>query len=141
MLDLDAHHSAPRGKRRLVAPQPGRICDQRPGGGDSRDQGAAGHDGHDLLASPAPDRVVWVGESGLCDPGCAEGCSPAGHAGKDRVVYGPQSTWLDRPGRSPSGDAALAPHLADWPRAMDPTGARDDARGQALGYTDPHDAR
>ncbi len=96
-----------------------------------------GHDGFDLLSDPPPDRTVWVGEAGLCDPACAEGCQPAGFAGKDRVVHGPSGRWLDRPGRSPQGDPALAAHLADWPRAADPTEAQHAEQGEALGYTDP----
>ncbi|GEM_PF-1155993 len=96
-----------------------------------------GHDGRDLLATPTPDRGVWVGEAGLCDPACAQGCSPAGFAGKDRIVHGPTSTWLDRPGRSPRGDPALASHLAAWPRAAAPQGDAHSEQGQALGYTDP----
>lgn len=96
-----------------------------------------GHDGRDLLAAPTPSRTVWVGEAGLCDPGCADGCTPQGFAGKDRVVYGPDSRWLDRPGRSPAGDPDLAAHLADWPRALAPVEAGQAEQGAALGYTDP----
>ena len=96
-----------------------------------------GHDGQDLLARPTPDREVWVGESGLCDPECARGCKPAGFAGKDRVVHGPRSSWLDRPGTSPRGDPALASHLVGWTRAKDPEGETHTPQVEALGYTDP----
>jgi arylsulfatase A-like enzyme len=96
-----------------------------------------GHDGRDLLSVPIPNRPVWVGESGLCDPECSQGCRPTGFAGKDRVVYSAGTSWLDRPGRSPQGNAKLAVHLGDWPRASTPPGTPDELKGQALGYTDP----
>ncbi|MCP4809212.1 MAG: sulfatase [Proteobacteria bacterium] len=85
------------------------------------------------------EREVWVGESGLCDPECAIGCAPDGVLGKDRIVYGPESTWLDRPGRKPKGDAALAPHLADWPPPVAATGATHVEQATALGYMAPPD--
>ena len=83
------------------------------------------------------EREVWVGESGVCDPECSPGCAPEGVLGKDRVVHGPTSAYTDRAGRAPFGDAALAPHLADWPRPQAPTGATSVEQATALGYMEP----
>lgn len=80
-------------------------------------------------------REVWVGESGLCDPGCSRGCAPEGVLGKDRVVVGPTSTWVERPGTPGHGDPALAKHLP--PRAVQaPTGELAPETTRALGYTE-----
>lgn len=94
-------------------------------------------DGHDLLTGPA--REVWVGESGLCDPRCALGCSPAGFLGKDRVVYGAVSgSLIDRPGRGLIGDAALAHYLDAYPPPTDePVGEKVLEAVRSLGYIAP----
>ncbi|MCB9765548.1 MAG: sulfatase [Alphaproteobacteria bacterium] len=94
-----------------------------------------GHQGQDLLGPP--QRAVWMGESGLCDPACAAGCAPPGFLGKDRVVFGPRSVLVDRPGVGHEGDPTLAPHLERYaPPRRDPEGG-DAERTRALGYTDP----
>jgi len=84
------------------------------------------------------ERTVWVGESGMCDPRCTSGCAPEGVLGKDRVVHGPDSKLVDRPGVGLLGDHALAPHLLEWPVPSGaPTGTVEADQARALGYMDP----
>jgi len=80
-------------------------------------------------------RPVWVGESGVCDPGCSDGCAPAGVLGKDRVVYGPSTRWLERPGTAGMGDPELAVWLPE--RAVqEATGRVEVEAVRGLGYVD-----
>jgi arylsulfatase A-like enzyme len=82
------------------------------------------------------DRPVWVGESGLCDPECASGCSPRGVLGKDRVVHGPDSKLIHRPGTGWLGDRALEPYLEGYAAPTIDPQDRHTEKVRALGYQD-----
>jgi arylsulfatase A-like enzyme len=98
--------------------------------------GVVDRGGHTGQALPRPGRLVWIAESGMCDPHCAPGCEPFGFEGKDRVVYGPDAVWLDRPGTRPHGDdPSLAMWLDNYARAALPDQRPEIEQGRALGYT------
>ena len=82
------------------------------------------------------DRTVWVGESGLCDPDCASGCSPPGVLGKDLVVHGPSSRLIQRPGVGWLGDRSLEEHLAGYAPPTEDPQDNNAEKVRALGYQD-----
>ena len=90
---------------------------------------------------PLVGRAVTLAESGLCEAGCAPGCTPPGLLGRDRVAIDDGGRWVDRPGRgrfaegAPGPDAAAA--IGGFPPRRAPENAAVEAGMEALGYREP----
>jgi len=94
-----------------------------------------------LLAGQRPAaHDAWLAESGMCEPSCAPGCSPAGLAGRDRVVIDAGGRFVERPGRGRWSegrpDAAHEVLLDTIPAVPAPEGGAPE-EAEALGYVDP----
>jgi choline-sulfatase len=93
-----------------------------------------------LEGGDPPSRAHVLAQSGICEPGCSGGCTPAGVSGRDRVVISATGQWVQRPGVGthmvglpPGSDRALLGAIPD-PGA--PEGVDEDAL-ERLGYTTP----
>lgn len=95
-----------------------------------------GHHGVDLL-QPI-QRETWYAESGICEPDCSPGCSPAGFLGKDRVRFDRGERTLLRPGTAQAATQELLDRFADYPAPELPDGTQDESMGRALGYLEAH---
>ena len=93
-----------------------------------------------LAGEAAPVQPRWLGESGICEPGC-NGCAPAGLEGRDRVGLDVGGRWLLRPGiglrveGTPTEETRSA--LLAIPPVAPPGQAPDLQQLRALGYTEP----
>lgn len=89
-------------------------------------------------------RAATLAESGLCEAGCAPGCSPAGVLGRDRVVIDDGGRWVDRPGRGVFVEGRPAAEhralLDGMPAVPAPGAVVDTPELRALGYTGPDGA-
>jgi hypothetical protein len=94
-----------------------------------------------LQGQDPPARAAYVVQSGLCDPNCAVGCTPAGPLGRDRAVMNAQGRWVQRPGKGtwPEGDpgAAALAELQALPPVRPPQAVGQEAEAEALGYVVP----
>ena len=88
-----------------------------------------------------PTPAAWVAESGLCEPGCAPGCRPAGVRGRDRVAIDEGGRWVRRPGRGTFAEGAPAAATRALLDAVPPMAAPqaepDLPSLEALGYQAP----
>jgi len=93
-----------------------------------------------LEGGDPPSRPYLLAQSGVCEPGCSGGCTPAGVAGRDRVVIDGSGQWVERPGVGihAIGQPAEAHRalLATIPTPAAPEGEDEEAL-EALGYTQP----
>ena len=94
-----------------------------------------GHQGLSLLERSS--RKTWYAESGLCEPDCSPGCSPAGFLGKDRVRYDQGKKTTLRPGTPSFTDPTTQALFEDYAAPTLPEGPSDAEKGAALGYLDP----
>jgi hypothetical protein len=90
---------------------------------------------------PLVGRAVTLAESGLCEAGCAPGCTPPGLLGRDRVAIDDGGRWVDRPGRGRFAEGAPGPDAAEaiggFPPRRAPENAAVEAGMEALGYREP----
>lgn len=94
-----------------------------------------------LLRGERPQgRPYWLAQSGMCESDCAEGCAPAGIAGRDTVVSDSGGRWVSRPGRGRfSIGQPVAQHQAwlDGVPAVRPPIDETTEAARSLGYITP----
>lgn len=93
-----------------------------------------------LKGEVLPAREYLLAQSGMCEPDCAQGCSPSGLAGRDAVVITGAGRWVNRPGRGQFAEGNPVPAaktlLDQIPTVKGASTSANDA-ARSLGYIEP----